>query len=541
MACGKSYNVGMKEKLKRAWAGMSFQGRTVAVLVVLVVLVLVVVAVVWPGDGMKRAVKLREQLAGQAKKMVADGGELARGDGHVYAVDVGLLMQWAALAGERELYEQLYVLVDEHLLVRAYGEDADETKGFVAWRYPTKRQLEEHGWGNELDKKVEGDMSAGAVSLDEMAGEGEKQAGYEGWKAMNKAGEPLDASGTTEALRVAEGLWLGAIAFERDEDRQRAEEILEGYVRHQYVDQGVWLIRNYYNFQTGGFSGNSYAIDYDLDFLDMAGQELSNQRIVDVADKTRALLVAAQTDGGLIHSVIQPEIFTLQGRPGAYFSPNNVEQISNVVEVAERSARGLSGAARGVLDFCMNDFGRLSLYYDAGSGRRVGHERAGLETLAPLGRLAVKLREDEAHNAVMMKLVQRARWKFAGQRGGSLYDVAQTLLSLEVSLQYVGEEKTPAFEAWLGEVEEEGAAEQAEVVEQGAGGEADDAGVTGEESEAAEGEQHKGDDGGAEEKKGEQKRGSGGLAEDVAGEGLILPVVVEEAGTQGEAGEVASR
>ena len=67
----------------------------------------------------------------------------------------------------------------------------------------------------------------------------------------------LDASGTTEALRFAEGLWEGARVFGEPADRELALLVLRAYRRHEYVDQGIWLIRNYFNLQTRAFATNS--------------------------------------------------------------------------------------------------------------------------------------------------------------------------------------------------------------------------------------------------------------------------------------------
>ena len=88
-----------------------------------------------------------------------ESGDLAREDGFVYAIDLGQLLLYAARAGDEGLYAPLRELCLAHLVL----DDPEDpfTRGMVLWRYdPT-----------------------GAT--------------------------PPDASGTTEALRVAEGLWRG--------------------------------------------------------------------------------------------------------------------------------------------------------------------------------------------------------------------------------------------------------------------------------------------------------------------------------------------
>ena len=48
-----------------------------------------------------------------------------------------------------------------------------------------------------------------------------------------------DASGTTEALRVAAGLWFGGRVFDRQLDTDLAVMFVERYGRHAFIDQAV--------------------------------------------------------------------------------------------------------------------------------------------------------------------------------------------------------------------------------------------------------------------------------------------------------------
>ena len=139
-----------------------------------------------------------------------EAGMLARTDGYVYAVDVALLMIFAAGESDEVMYATLRDFALEHLVV----DDGDDpyTRGFVLWRYCD--------------------------------------------------GVAPDASGTTEALRIAEGLWRGSKAFGFDADRETALLVLDGYARHAAEEQGVWMIRNYFNLGTRSFANNSYLVDY---------------------------------------------------------------------------------------------------------------------------------------------------------------------------------------------------------------------------------------------------------------------------------------
>ena len=135
-------------------------------------------------------------------------GMLARTDGFAYAVDVSLLMIFAAQEGDREMYDPLRDFALEHLVLN--DPEDPYTRGFVLWRY-------------------------------------------------DKDQEP-DASGTTEALRLAKGLWRGAEAFGESVDREWAVTILDGYARHAAEEQGVWMIRNYFNLGTRSFATNSFLV-----------------------------------------------------------------------------------------------------------------------------------------------------------------------------------------------------------------------------------------------------------------------------------------
>src|SRR3990172_3539597 len=68
-----------------------------------------------PGEP-EDARRTKEELHRLAKERVLAGG-LARADGWVYTIDVSLLMIFAAIEGDRELYENLERFASTHLIV----------------------------------------------------------------------------------------------------------------------------------------------------------------------------------------------------------------------------------------------------------------------------------------------------------------------------------------------------------------------------------------------------------------------------------------
>ncbi len=346
-----------------------------------VVILIWLLSLIFPGSSPEdRAEALRQGLRERIGQMVRDQ-TLARDDGYAYAVDIGQLMTFAALSGDRELYDAMHKVVTDHLLV----DDPDDpyTAGFVAWRY--------------------------------------------------KVGEPLDASGTTEALRVAEALWIGGERFEQPKDRNLAVRILRGYARHQTIDQGQWMVRNYFNLQTRAFAPNSYLIDYDPDFVAAVAEATDDESLQRVAEQSAKLVQDAHSPAGLLHAVIQPELKTLMPASTPIFSPNNVELLGNVAAVAERSVRSTPADAQRVLDFAMARVRDLKGYYNAATGEAVENRRASVNTLAPLVRLAVKLDDDRARFAMLALLLDRADGLPQAQGRAWLHAAGETLLALHAA------------------------------------------------------------------------------------------------------------
>lgn len=309
-----------------------------------------------------------------------EAGMLARTDGYVYAVDVALLLIFAAIEGDRELYTPLRDFALEHLVLDL--PDDDYTRGFVVWRY------------------------------------------FEGR-------EP-DASGTTEALRLSEGLWRGAEAFGTAEDRTWALVILEGYVRHQAVEQGVWLIRNYFNLGTRAFANNSFLVDYAPDYVAEVAEATGDPELLAVAEKSYALIERAQSPSGLLYDMVQPEVATLlDDEQTVIFSPNDAIQVSNSSTVAAWAVRGRPAVARDVMEFCFEQMPRLRGTYYGRTGEVARDKRPGIEAWASLVRIAVALDEREALGEFYVYLVSNAGRKWRIPKDAWLYVTAELLLGLQ--------------------------------------------------------------------------------------------------------------
>ncbi len=281
---------------------------------------------------------------------------LARDDGWTKTVEVGQLLAWAAAAGDVALYDALH----PHAIATIRDDSVPLTRGFVAWR--------------------------------------------------TRPDTPFDASGTTEALRIAEGLWHGAAAFARPEDRARARLILDGYARHAGVDQGIWMIRNYYNFGTGGFATNSYLVDYDPDFVAAVARATGDEDLRALAARSLALVQSAVAPSGLLYDLVQPEVVTLMPDASIVaFSPNDIVQLSNALAVAERVAHGAPDVARGCLAFAHRRAARLRAYYLGRTGQPYREDRAGLAVSCAAVRLAARLGDDAAMSVFLRRLLPEAR------------------------------------------------------------------------------------------------------------------------------------
>ncbi len=302
-----------------------------------------------------------------------------RGDGFTYTVDVGHLMVYAALIKDKPLYQLMRDFAVKNLLQNS--KDDPYTKGFILWRY--------------------------------------------------KKGEAPDASGTTEALRVAEGLWLGHKVWKSVEDKEFALLILKGYIRHEYVDQGVWFIRNYFNIATRSFSINTYLVDYDPDFLLEVGKETKDVTIQQAAKKSLALVKKAVAPSGLIYPLLQPEVLTLLPKSIVFFAPNDIVKILNSASVAERVAMYAPEIGQKIVDIGLKHIDDLNKFFYASSGELAMRDSAGAVTYAVLLRLACRLGEKKKAQIIEGKLAPHVEFFLKNSYDPRLYVTGEVMLAYQ--------------------------------------------------------------------------------------------------------------
>ena len=222
-------------------------------------------------------------------RVSADAQQFERQDGFIYTIDVAHLLVYATLHGDRALYRGLRTFAIQHLVSDTTADPF--TRGFVRWRY--------------------------------------------------RAGTPADASGTTEGLGIAEGLWRGGTVFSDSAGKRIALLILHGYARHAYSEGGTWFIRNYFNMQTRAFATNSFIVDYDPDFVNAVATETRDSTLLDLAARGYEVVDKSVAPSGLLYEVIQPELVTaLPGLASPFFGPNDIVSLLNSCTVAERVSEG---------------------------------------------------------------------------------------------------------------------------------------------------------------------------------------------------------
>jgi len=309
--------------------------------------------------------------------------DFARPNGYVYAVDVGQLMLYFANQGDFANYMGFRQLAIQHLIL---DDPSDPyTQGFVGWRY--------------------------------------------------NPSEPLDASGTSEALLIAKGLWVGFQQFYDPLDEELTLLILDGYAKHAFVDQDIWLIRNYFNLKTRSFAPNSYLVDYDPDFLRDVTTTVNNPELAKLVKLSNELIRKGQTQSGLLHSIVLPEVKTLY--PDAdlvVFSPNDVIQFSNACAVAEKTIKTDPQLARNLLQFTEAHLDSLMTYYYGQTNEPLMEAPARLSEWTCLVRLAAKLND----TALTEQLIERALpfWTRFDEQPGEpkLYQIGQILLAIDAVL-----------------------------------------------------------------------------------------------------------
>lgn len=280
----------------------------------------------------------------------------ARRDRFTYGMDVAPLMLYAALRGDAALYQQLLPAARKLILD---SEDDPYTQGFVLWRA--------------------------------------------------KDGVKPEVSGSSEMLWMARALWAGGSAFNRPDDRALAAKVLEGYGRHAYELQGVWLVRKYFTFETRSFAGLSVLPNYSGDFLADAEKQAAGLR--GFAERSYAMMTRAAAPSGLLYPVIQPEVgATYPGTGVDVYAPNGIANLEDACAGAEGAVRGVPKAGKALLAFATdrkhrNKLGQLYQYYDAETGDPIGAAVLAGTGYACLVRVAVAL-EDGGSLAYLGTLLQ---------------------------------------------------------------------------------------------------------------------------------------
>ena len=351
---------------------------------------------VWPGADATREALLALHAEVRGRVLA---GDLARADGFAYAVDVGELMRVASRLGDHAMYAALRGFAVRRLIVDE--PDDPYTRGFVLWRR-TPAPVDEE--------------------------------------------DAPDASGTTEALRVSQGLWEGALAFGSGGDRELALTILDGYQRHASDAGGLLLIRNYFNFGSRDFATNSFLVDYAPDYLAHVARETGRHDLAELAARSYEVIRAARSPAGLIYDVFQPEMATLfDDRRTLLYSPNDIVQTSNAAAIAATVLDGAPEVASRILAFCRERMPGLKLAYYGRTGEPARQKRPGIEIWGTLTEMSVRRADETGIRAFAPFLVSNAA---SGRIPGDafLYVGAHLLLGLEALDGHFGLERPlPAF------------------------------------------------------------------------------------------------
>lgn len=297
-------------------------------------------------DDVARAAR---QLDGEMRRWLRDHG-VARKDGaSVHAMDLAPLLLYAARRGDREIYLKLLSGAEPLILTAQSG---TYTAGFVLWR------------------RVQG-----------LAPE---------------------ISGAAEAIWMARALAAGAVAFNRPADRAQALAVLEGYARHAFELQGVWLVRKYYSFPGSNFASLATPGSYHADFLDALEREGASGAWRGMAERSVAAIERMVAPSGLLYPLTQPEVGAGFPEMGVeVYAPNNLTPLEDACLGAEGVARSAPRVGHRLLDFIRAGAhrrygGKLWAYYDAQSGDPIGNKGLSGTGYACLVRLAVALQRRDA-------------------------------------------------------------------------------------------------------------------------------------------------
>lgn len=306
--------------------------------------------------------------------------DLPRSDGYAYTIDIGQLLIHFA----RSTHEETYSALREYALRNILIDNPQEsyTKDFVTWR--------------------------------------------------SKLGQNPDATGTTESLWLAKGLWDGAKPFAHPEDKDRVRSILAGYMKHQYVDNGIWMIRNYYNIGTKSYATNTYTVDYYPDFVAEVAKETGDKDLADLADNSTKLLERAMSPSGLIHTMIQPEITTMYPESNIYgFSPNDLVILSNACFAAETAVDSSELITKAMLKFTAANLKSLATYYRGSTGKPASKNPARGTELTCLVRMAALSGERDLTMALLRQALPFWKEFAANPYDPKLFVAGRILLAID--------------------------------------------------------------------------------------------------------------
>ena len=341
------------------------------------------------GRAAERIHALEVQLVDAVGRWWAMSGGL-RGDGARYTVDLAQLATYAAERQHWQLYHTLAPALSEVIID---DPSSPYTRGMVAWRW--------------------------------------------------RPDQVLDASGTTEALRVIEARWKARASHPLP--LSLLSQLVEAYGRHESVDQGIWFIRNYYNLPVRAFSPNSYAVDYDPDLLSQIAEEIESsgymlkeeetsarviKRARTLATRSATLLTEAMSESGLVHQLIMPELSTLLPGLSAHFSsPNDIESLGNALTVAERCLIQCPLVAEKARTF-LHRQARLYRLYFARTGQPASAEPGGVVEYAAATRFACKVGDRALLERFLPQLLSLGEGLLQARDEGRLYSASELLLTL---------------------------------------------------------------------------------------------------------------
>jgi hypothetical protein len=321
------------------------------------------------------------------------------------AFAVALIIAIAALPARADNLERAYT---DAVRKMAHGAGVARPDGFI-WAYDSAQLLRFAAVDSDLTRYLE--LRDAIVKRFVITDTADAEARDDvAWRVRD--GAAPEASGTTEALALADALLVGANAFKRPDDRVLARRITDAYMRHATTERAIWFIRNYYNFATHAYANNSFLVDYLPDVLADAGN-------ADGAQRSYALLDRAMGPAGLFYELVAPEIDTaFPGAGLAFFSPNAISSITNACNLALYSVRGRPALARRVLDFGVARASSLKRFYDVRTGAPRSTENAGTPAYACLTRLAVRLNDEAARRKLEQYLRANAATQLAGGTAG---------------------------------------------------------------------------------------------------------------------------